>query len=493
MPSSIPFDHPSLVLGNIVDPNLLAMLKSIGNAQAKIDAAQDKMNALLAMKRGLSMTMNELIGMNVSVDELNKRLKDVDQKIQKAATDYITIRLVNEDSIQATKEKITELTTEEEMESPLDYERTKIKPMPLAADSLKLDAQYFSYESNTEDMPTDTTSSIEDYIKETTASLGPKASNEMAKTVGSQIRLQRKKHSIAGTLIIAANCTHKNASVLAPLVLDPDKCVDVWNQLHKDDRINTSDVASLEKMKDGENLNEDKSITLLSGVTYGSSFVGMVHVLNTESLAEKGASMSQLAESLQERFTIGGWMEDSSGGLGVDPGFSDDIRRLLSTQNITSHINVAVMGCIPSIKSNQIEMGVRTLAGFDEKTLSQSLSVVENVSQSEKKTIKTSSESARKGAKVMAIRGATVQNVISGLGKIDQKSNQMLDINSLMVAFEDYLKEIKTGSVGVPINFYFKKITQARIVQLWTDKYYPDTSSNTATQAPETPTKKTDK
>jgi hypothetical protein len=473
MPSSVPFDHPSLVLGNIVDPALLGMLKDIGTAQDKIDGAQDKMNSLIAMKRGLAMTINELSGMNVDVSGITDKLTDVDKKLVDSAKNYINVRLENEDAIQATKAKISAVTTEESLESPIDYERTKIKKMPLAADSLKLDAQYFSYGSNEENSPGDKVANIEDYVKETTASLGTKASGDMAKAVGSQIRIQQKKHSLAGTLIITANCTHKNASLLSPLVLDIDKSIDIWNRLHKQAPINTKDVEGIKKLSEDTNPNPDSTITILSGATYGSSFVGMVHVLNSDTASSNTPSMIDIAAGLQERLTIGGWIEDATGGFGVDTTVVNDVKQLLSTQRITSHISLVVMGVIPSIKSNQISMGVKTLGEMDSSNLSDSLSVIENSSNSEIKTVNSSSESAKKGKKLMDIKSNTIKTVIQSLGTIDHKSNQVMDINSLMIAFEDYLQEIKKGNAGVPINFYLKTITQSNLVDLWVEKYYP--------------------
>lgn len=48
MTSSIQYDHPSLVLGNIVDTRVLSLLKQIGGAQSSIDAAREKNSTLLS-------------------------------------------------------------------------------------------------------------------------------------------------------------------------------------------------------------------------------------------------------------------------------------------------------------------------------------------------------------------------------------------------------------------------------------------------------------
>lgn len=477
MPSSIPFDHPSLVLGNVVNPQLLSKLKNISTLQAKTDAAQDKMNSHITLKRSLSMTINELINMNVDVTPLLEKIKEVDTSIVTAATDYATVRLANETAIQALKEQVSEMDTDDSLESPIDYNRTLLKQMPLGSDSLKLDAQYFSYEQNNEDNPLNVIASIGDYIQESTSGLGAKASADIAKTASGQIALQRKNHSVSGTLIITASCTHKNAVLLAPLLFDADKTVTVWNMLNKSSRISTTDLAAVQAIAEEEEENPQQTLPVLSGATYGSSFVGMVHVLKQENTANS-SGMSDVAAKLQERFNIGGWFEESSGGFGVDPSFSDDIRNLLSSQTITSHINVVVMGAVPSIRSNQVEMGVKTFAEFDATKLTTSLASIENATAAEKVTVDQAANTARTGAKLLAMQGATIQSVMLGLGKIDQGSNKMLDINSMMTAFEDYLQEVKNGNAGVPVNFYVKYITKRQVAQGWLDKYYPDNSTN---------------
>jgi hypothetical protein len=365
MPSSIPFDHPSLVLGNIVYPDILSKLKNISVLQAKIDGAQSKMNSHITMKRSLSMTISELIDMNVDVTALVDKIREIDAAIVESAAGYTSVRLSNETTIQSLKEEIGELEPDDTIESPVDFTRTEIRRLPLSTDSLKLDAQYFSYDENSEENPVNTVSGIENYIKESVSGLGAKASTDISSAASAQINLQRKNHNVSGTLIITASCTHKNAVLLSPLVIDVDKAITVWNTLHAEDKINTSDAEGLKAIEEGEDNNDKNSMPVLSGATYGSSFVGMVHVLKKDATGNGGPSMTTIADSMQERFKIGGWFEESSGGFGVDPSFSDDIKNLLSSQKITSHITVVVMGAIPSIKSNTVEMGVKTFADFD--------------------------------------------------------------------------------------------------------------------------------
>lgn len=482
MPSSIPYSHPSLVLGNIVSPLILGKLRQISVLQARIDAAQDKMNAYISMKRSLDMTVNELLGMNVDISAVTAKAQDLDKFIAQAAADYTATRLSAETDLQALKEQIGETATDDNIESPLDYDRTGIRKMPLAADSLKFDAQYFSYDENEEDNPLGVAASIENYIRESTAPLGERTAAGVSSTAAAQISLQRKNHELAGTLVITASCTHRQAILLSPFVLDVDKAVSVWNSLgaNKNNVIDVTDPTGLHRTLVQENDDPGTGMSILSGVTCGSSFVGMVHVLKQDSTGNSGPSLSAIAAGLQERFKVGSWFEESSGGFGVDPSFSNDIKNLLSAQRITSHINLVIMGVVPSIRSNLVEMGVKTFAETDPAKIAASLSALANTTSAENNTVDQAAAAAKTGARAIAMQSASIQSVMTGLGKIDQAGNQVMDINTMMNAFEDYLEEVKKGDAGVPITFQIKNISRKELAQLWLNKYYPQNSTGTA-------------
>jgi hypothetical protein len=196
-------------------------------------------------------------------------------------------------------------------------------------------------------------------------------------------------------------------------------------------------------------------------------------VLKTESTSTNQTMMSAAA-SLQEQFDVGGWFAHSSGGFGVDASFSNDIKNLLSRQNISSHITLITMGCVPSIKSNQVQVGVKAFADFDPAKMMGNLATLANATTKEKASVAAAADSARTGKQMLTIQDATVNSVMLGLGKMDEQANKMLDLNSLMTAFEDYVTKAMAGGIGVPINFFVKSITKAQLAQMWVAKYYPN-------------------
>jgi hypothetical protein len=473
MASSIPYS-PALALGNLVSPDVLDTVINISKLQGPIDAAKDTLNALITTRRSLDMTVQELIDLSVSTDDLKPlfaELDDVNKQLVQAAADYGKAVVSGTQPIQLLKSKLNAVNSS--VESPVDYNRTEIKKMPLSADSLTMDVQYFSYDQD-QQSASNTISDIKGYISDQTSFLGEDVSSSMTAKAGAQLSSQTDNHSVAGTLVITAGCTHKDAVLLAPFILDVDKAVRVWNTFFPDgsDKLDPTDATSLQKIALQSNTADEKSLSLLSGATYGSSFVGMVHVLRQDA-SSSSQSMTSLAASMQEQFAVGGWFAKESGGFGVDASFSNDIKNLLSSQNVTSHISLITMGSIPSIKSNQVQIGVKTFADFDPAKMMANLATLANATSTDQQSVASSATAAQTGAQMLAIQGSQVQNVMLGLTNLDDGANKILDINSLMTAFEDYVDKALAGNLGVPINYYVKSITKSQLAQMWVAKYYP--------------------
>lgn len=469
MPSSIPFDHPSLVLGNIVDPFILNQMKKISGLQTKIDAAHDKLNSQIMLRRSLSMMVNELTELGVDVGDLTSKIKETDTTISEAATEYMNARLSNETGIQALREAIGAQEPSDTVESPVDFSKSKIIRLPLSSDSIKLDTQYFSHAGNDEG----TEAGIESYVKEATSNLGSK-SGEVAKTVTQQISRQKKNHSLAGTLIITASCTHRHAALLEPLLLDIDKTIDIWNTINKDQNVlNISDLDAMQKCADQPPSTDEKTLTLLSGVTYGSSFVGMVHILNQDK--SSADNTTTVDPNLEEQLKIGRWLEDQAGGFGVNPDIMKNIQKLLSSQEIQAHVSLVCMGVIPSLSSNQVKMSLSTLAKPDPQQIAQSISAIGALAAADQHTLETGATESKAGMRMLKLQNSLVSSVLHELNTIDQGSNKVMDVNTLINAFEDYLSLIRQpdSNAGVPINFYLKNISRSQIARLWVQKYYP--------------------
>jgi hypothetical protein len=471
MPTSIPYS-PSLVLGSIVHPAAMQTLLEMSAVQTPIDAAQDTLNSFIALKHSLEMTMDELLNMNIQADDLAKKIEDVGTQVDKAATAYATTRIEQELKLQQLRAKVQLVNAG--VESPIDYNRTAILPMPLAADSLKMDAQYFSFDEN-DQKANNTVSTIRKFISAAAGDVGDSVAFDMADSAVKQINRQRQMHKVAGTLVLTANCTHRQASVLAPLVLDVDKAIRVWNQLFTDaaDKIR-SDPGTMAKIIKEEGTTAEKSFNIISGATYGSSFVGMVHVLRTEK-TKTSQDMEADADVVQVKVEEDDWWRSSSGGLGEDDETASDVKALVSRQNITSHVTVLTSGVILGIEGVEIQTAVRAFAAEEGEggTLA-ALATLTNAANTETQSMQAMAAAARTGKDFVDMKEATVTSVLSKLGELQGQKAKMLNIDSLMTAFDNYVERARAGGVGVPINLYIKPITRGQLAQMWMAKYYPD-------------------
>ena len=211
---------------------------------------------------------------------------------------------------------------------------------------------------------------------------------------------------------------------------------------------------------------------LLSGATYGSSFVGFVHILQDEE-SNSSQSASSLASSLSTSISENLFLSNSSGKFGLDSSFANNVKSLLSTSNLQSHASVITMGLIPSIVSNTIETSVQNLKP-DPKDVMNQLSAIQGASDTEVKTMGSAADKAKAGESFMQLNNSYVSNVVSSLGEYDNKKNKVIDTNSMMTAFDDYVQKAIAGDCGVPINFFLKPITSRQLAEAWLDKFYPN-------------------
>ncbi|MEM8584248.1 MAG: hypothetical protein AAGF87_08265 [Bacteroidota bacterium] len=472
MPSTIPYD-PSIALGNLLDPEALKQLESIGDMQVPADKAEDNLNSQLSLRRSLDMTIQELMDMNIDPSDVAKERDKVDKAITKAATDYATAKVNSLKSISKVKQSGI---VHSSLESPIDYNKTVFKTdgLPLSADSLRLNAQYFSFDENTQSSKTQA-STIKSFVSGSVNWLGDKFSAQASAAAQSQVNSQYSRHDISGTLVISISCTHKNACILAPLVMDIDKAINTWNAMHSSDELDDTDKGAMYKAATAKpsKKDEDNALTIVSGATYGSSFVAMVHILNSSSTMST-EKMYSVAASMEASFKVSAFLESVSGGTGLDTSFSNDVKNLLSSQNVQSHCTITCMGLIPSIKSQAVSMAVKQFADFDGAAAMAKLQTLQNATADDKTTVNSAATAARTKGDLNAMEATKIQSTLAALAPTAEHSDSVLNINSVMEGMQDYINKAMAGNIGVPINYYLKKITKADIAKDWLYKYYPE-------------------
>ena len=139
-----------------------------------------------------------------------------------------------------------------------------------------------------------------------------------------------------------------------------DKGIRTWNHLFPgdEDRLSTTSRNAMAKTARSDDTEGKKKFSILSGTTYGSSFVGMVHVLNSKE-TKATPSLESLAVSMQVQMDAGAWFEGHWGGSGVNATFRNEVKSLLSSQNTSSHITLISLGVTSFIVANNVQVGVK--------------------------------------------------------------------------------------------------------------------------------------
>ncbi|KAK0619132.1 hypothetical protein B0T14DRAFT_584460 [Immersiella caudata] len=346
MPTSIPYD-PSLVLMGVVTEEVLKTVEEISKLRAPVDAARDALSSLISSKRSLTMTKAELRNLNVGTDALDAELKKLNEAIESAASTYAAAEMTAEPQMMQLRQKMH--LVHKSIESPVDSLRSEIKTMPLAADTINMDVQYFSFDSNSQKSAA-YSAQIASYVSGAVSSVfGAEMSKKVGTAASGQVSRQVGSHSIDGTLVLSVSCTHKKAAIVAPFVLHVEKAIKVWNGLFPSKKLDPTSATSMMKYAMNESQEDKEKFSIISGTTLGSSFVAMVHVLNPS------GSMEATAMSMQRTMNAGSCFANMmvTGKAGVDAKFASDIKNLLSQQNMQSHVTVLTMGMAPTTVANE--------------------------------------------------------------------------------------------------------------------------------------------
>ena len=131
------------------------------------------------------------------------------------------------------------------------------------------------------------------------------------------------------------------------------------------------------------------------------------------------------------------------------------------------------MGLIPSLKSNELETTIKTLQPSAEEVMGQ-LAEIQKATDGEVTSPDEKSEAARTGQNFIELQNSYLATSVSSVEKSDKVKNQVIDTNSLMIAFDDFVtKAAADDACGVPINFFIKEITKAEIAKAYLKKYSP--------------------
>eukprot|EP00548_Thalassiothrix_antarctica_P014629 CAMPEP_0194173938 /NCGR_PEP_ID=MMETSP0154-20130528/8200_1 /TAXON_ID=1049557 /ORGANISM="Thalassiothrix antarctica, Strain L6-D1" /LENGTH=506 /DNA_ID=CAMNT_0038887191 /DNA_START=44 /DNA_END=1564 /DNA_ORIENTATION=+ len=488
--SSIPFD-PTLNLGQIVSLSKIDDLMEIAEIQKRVDAALDKMNNLIRMSYSLGMVKSEMTNMNAGFDKimkLNEKILDVKHASVDAAIAYADTVVECEDLIQEANERHSKKNYSwESPESPMDYGMSKVTSFPLGFESLKFDVQYVRNESN-EDSTYSHASAVEASASASVSHITYGAASMSTSTsANSSLHEQTSKHNIEGTIVLTAYATHKQAAVIDPFVLDPEKAVGSWNQMYPEDAIQvfpeTIIAAALGGMDSSTSVDEQNTLNIITGCAKASSFVGFVHILQEES-TKSSQSSSSMATAMKATVEKDMFVASQRGSFGTSMSVSNMCKSLTSTSKIDNHANLSCMGCIPSIVSNDVVSTVQTLKPDPQEVAESLATISESSSGAVNRNMEAAAGDVKMAGQAVGQDSSYVSAAVSAMGEIANENNKVIDVNSMLTAFEDFINKAMGNNAtegeegGVPINFMIKKITKSDVAKCYIRRFYPNGASD---------------
>mmetsp|Transcript_10582 Transcript_10582/g.16153 ORF Transcript_10582/g.16153 Transcript_10582/m.16153 type:complete len:498 (+) Transcript_10582:75-1568(+) len=470
---------PGITLGNIIHPEYIKLLKELEEAQKPQDLAEKKLNQLSQSTYKIQMIFRQMQNLGLdeeSLEDIYKEMKDLKSETLDAAVELVDATLESQDKIQEVQLKADQSLITVSAESPLDYSVAQVEQFPYAFDSIDFDVQYFRKESN-DDSNSAHASQISNFTSSSSARNRRQHSNNSSYSASESALAQASIHDIEGTVVISAHCFHKQADVIEPFVLDPRKAVLSWNATFPDDPIQT-DPTTMAKLALQPKPDDRKNVMhLLSGCSKASSFVGYVHLYKTEATSSSQMS-SSVASAVKSASKSWSTFSANIGNFGTNSSDAKTISNLVSTAQIQNSCNFHCEGVIPSIKSNDINTTLKNLKPSAEELMSQ-LGAIQGQSDSAVNDSMQAGGNAdgMQGAQFMQMKGGNLEATVLAVSETTT-SNKVIDMNSMMDAFTDYVDKCIAGDCGVPVNFFFKEVTKEMIAKEYVAKFYPHGASD---------------
>eukprot|EP00547_Thalassionema_nitzschioides_P016388 CAMPEP_0194251302 /NCGR_PEP_ID=MMETSP0158-20130606/25133_1 /TAXON_ID=33649 /ORGANISM="Thalassionema nitzschioides, Strain L26-B" /LENGTH=484 /DNA_ID=CAMNT_0038988405 /DNA_START=14 /DNA_END=1464 /DNA_ORIENTATION=- len=466
--TSIPYD-PSLILGNIVDMQRLAMLEVQKQITNPVEVAREKLNNLKRQLYKLNILYNQLVTMVDAVQLVKFSAQQVITKkaVSKAAVDYVKKFMKAQDQLLKLSEKDSKGTISSQVESPLNFALYEPKAHPISFDSIKFDCVFLQNTSNDE-KSSSFADSVSAFIHGSIEEKGT-GNKELSRSAHEAISQQTQRHKLEGSIIIVAHCTHKNALMIDPFIMDPVKALNAWNSLNPSD-ILVSTPYQMWSAATEEVTGKQSTLNILSGCTLASSFVGFVHILK-EDFKDSTQTGSSVAKSV--KVSVQAEMEKSAmgGEFGPSSSFSKATQNLLSTSNLSSHASLMCRGIIPSLKINAIKTSMQAMKPDVHDTM-ESLEVMkEDNGDPSDKTEESLANRQKRMSQFLNFTTSHIQSSTSALEKIETE-NRVIDIDSMIFAFSDFIDKASKGEGGVPIQFYLKQIRKNDIAKEYIKKFY---------------------
>mmetsp|Transcript_31007 Transcript_31007/g.47288 ORF Transcript_31007/g.47288 Transcript_31007/m.47288 type:complete len:515 (+) Transcript_31007:116-1660(+) len=491
---SIPTD-PGVTLGNIVDPRRLDQLKQLSEAMKPEGLANDKLNNLLQSTYKIKMVIDQMTNMGMDPRGMLKLIERRDKlklAVAEAAIELMDATIEAEEKVEALENQFAQTTITATIESPLDYGLCSIKHFPLSFDSIKFDVQFFKKESNEDaNSAINHATAVSKYVYKkkridikifgiTILSFGKAKSTESSENTFSSQMEQSSKADLEGTIVITANCTHKQADIIDPFYLNPKKAVAAWNAMNPGDMLQTdpqSMLAAALAPEGGEGGAEGKAkgkpLQIISGCTRGSSFSGYVHLFKSEhsSSTQSSDSIAKSAQRASETALF--FIEVGSYG-GDAKTISNAAKSLLSTSQVTNSCSFHVEGLIPTIETGVLSTVVQQMKPDPAATSANLQAINQAANDKTSANMAAANSDGKTSAQFMNLDNSHMQNTVRSMNAIADNQNKVIDMNTMFTALDEYVRKAMKGDMGVPLSYYLKELPKKEIAKVYIRRYYPN-------------------
>jgi len=483
--TSIPAD-PSLVLGNIIDPEKIDQLMAIAELQQPVDLATDRLNNLTMSSYKMGMIYQQMVNMGVDVVSLTAIQAEqvaLKSEMANAAIDLGEHVISSEAAIRELKDKFSQTKISKQVESPLNYELSEVKQFPLSFDSLKFDVQFFQVQEQ-EDGSSAHAASISGHIAKTFSSgsvseptsVGAEVALNMSASAHATTMNSHSNNMVEGTIVITASATHKQVDVIAPLVMDAQKSVNAWNYCNPEDKLkcNARDMWKAALVEDDK---PKYSMQMLTGCAKQSSFVGYVHVLKTEA-TEQSQDTAAVASAVSASINNQLGYAAQTGSFSMSSQASSAVNSLLSTAQLTTNCSLTCMGIIPSIVCSDALTVVQQMDPNPALVMTQLEAISSRSNTDANEGMASSASNAQQGAQFQALNNEHLRTSVQTLAEGQSITNSIIDTNSMMEAFKDYVAKAMAGDCGIPATYFMKDLHKPDIAKIYIRRFYPNGATN---------------
>eukprot|EP00546_Thalassionema_frauenfeldii_P005800 CAMPEP_0178909506 /NCGR_PEP_ID=MMETSP0786-20121207/8560_1 /TAXON_ID=186022 /ORGANISM="Thalassionema frauenfeldii, Strain CCMP 1798" /LENGTH=213 /DNA_ID=CAMNT_0020581615 /DNA_START=290 /DNA_END=932 /DNA_ORIENTATION=+ len=185
--------------------------------------------------------------------------------------------------------------------------------------------------------------------------------------------------------------------------------------------------------------------------------------------------MESMAKTVETVASLNVAIRAMSGSYGMSKNDSKSFKQMLSTSELENQCSFSVEGVIPTIECDKITTTVQHLKP-DAKAVMGQLAALNG----EKDASGGGGGSGMSGAVGEAKKGnnAYLENSVDAVGQYQNSQNSVININTMMNTFEDYLKKCMDASednpVGIPTNFYLKEINKSEVAKCYIQTFYPN-------------------